>query len=84
LLGSEKALFRHLRGKARPPKHGYLFIHPLIQKAPKKLRGKIARALASKLAIAVRIDYYTKEDRSAELKKDLERKLKAIRAKARP
>lgn len=78
LLGSEKALFRYLRGKGKSPKYGYIFLHPLIQRAPPSLRGRIARALASKLTIAARIDYYTKEDRSAKLKADLEQKLRSI------
>jgi nucleolar protein 56 len=78
LLGAEKALFRHLRGKGRPPKYGLLYVHPLIQQAPPKLRGRVARTLASKLAIAVRIDHYTKEDRSKKLKRELEEKIKGI------
>src|SRR3712207_6374288 len=58
ILGAEKALFRALKTGARPPKHGLLFQHPLIHSAPKWQRGKIARAVASKVAIAARIDYY--------------------------
>jgi nucleolar protein 56 len=61
VLGAEKALFRALKTGARPPKHGLLFQHPLIHSAPKWQRGKIARALASKVAIAARIDYYRHE-----------------------
>ena len=51
ILGAEKALFRALKTGARPPKHGLLFQHPLIHSAPKWQRGKIARAVASKVAI---------------------------------
>ena len=58
VLGAEKALFRSLRTGANPPKHGLLFQHSLIHSAPKWQRGKIARALASKLAIAARIDLF--------------------------
>jgi nucleolar protein 56 len=48
------------------------------------LRGRVARALASKLTIAARIDYYAKEDRSRELKQELNKKIKAVlRPKAR-
>lgn len=78
LIGAEKALFRYLRGKGKSPKHGIIFTHPYIMKAPKKLRGKIARALASKLSIAAKIDYYSKEYRGEELKKDLEKKVREI------
>ena len=56
VLGAEKAFFEHLRGRAPPPRHGWLFVHPEIQGAPKRLRGKLARALAAKVAIAARLD----------------------------
>jgi len=58
LLGAEKALFRHIRTGARPPKYGYLLQHQLVQKAKKEEKGKAARALADKLFLAVRIDYF--------------------------
>jgi nucleolar protein 56 len=58
VLGAEKALFRSLRTGADPPKHGLLFQHAMVHSAPRWQRGKIARALASKLAIAARIDLF--------------------------
>ena len=58
LLGAEKALFRSLRTGARPPKHGIIFQHDQIHSAPKWQRGKIARSLAGKIAIAARIDVF--------------------------
>ncbi|MEM2948211.1 MAG: hypothetical protein QXY05_00020 [Candidatus Anstonellales archaeon] len=59
VLGAEKALFKHLRNKKKiaPPKHGILFLHQWISKAPKKVRGKLARTIAAKLAIAFKVDY---------------------------
>lgn len=78
LMGSEKALFRYLRGKGRSPKHGLIFIHPYIQNAPKKLRGKIARALASKLSIAAKLDYFSKEYKADKLKEELKERVKEI------
>ena len=57
VLGAEKALFAHLRKGAEPPKHGIIYNHPLIQGSPHWQRGKIARALACKLAIAAIADY---------------------------
>lgn len=59
VLGAEKALFRALRTGGKPPKHGVIFQHPAIHKNPRWQRGKIARFLASKLAIAAKIDYFT-------------------------
>jgi len=72
LLGAEKALFRHLRGEGKAPKFGIIFGHPYIQKADKEKKGKIARLLASKLSLAARIDFFSKDDRSAAMKKDFE------------
>jgi nucleolar protein 56 len=81
LLGAEKALFRYLRGRGKPPKHGILYSHSLIQSAPKKFRGKIARVLASKLNMAAKIDFYSKEYKADDLKKDLEQKIKEVLSK---
>ena len=57
VLGAEKAFFEHLRGRAPPPRHGLLFLHPAIQSAGRSERGKLARALAGKVAIAARLDH---------------------------
>jgi nucleolar protein 56 len=78
LLGAEKALFRFLHGRGRSPKYGLLFIHVYIQNAPANKRGKVARVLASKLSIAARMDYYGKVDRSQQMKKNLEDRIKKI------
>lgn len=59
VIGAEKALFRALKTGSRPPKHGIIFQHPLIHSAPKWQRGKIARAIAAKVAIGARIDVHT-------------------------
>ena len=78
ILGAEKALFRSLRTGARPPKHGILFQHAAVHTAPKWQRGKIARTLANKIAIAARVDYYRgSEDLS--IKAGLDRRLEAIK-----
>ena len=81
LLGAEKSLFRFLRDKKikRPPKFGLLFTHPDISSAKRELQGKIARLLSSKLTIAARADFYTKNDISKELVKSYKEKLKQIR-----
>ncbi|MGI0071728.1 MAG: hypothetical protein ACRECT_06645 [Thermoplasmata archaeon] len=56
VLGAERAFFEHLRGNAPPPRHGLLFLHPAIQSASRHERGKLARTLAGKVAIAARLD----------------------------
>ncbi|NAY81289.1 MAG: C/D box methylation guide ribonucleoprotein complex aNOP56 subunit [Thaumarchaeota archaeon] len=80
VLGAEKALFRALKRHAKPPKHGIIFQHKLIHDAPKKLRGKLARALAAKLAIAARIDYYGGK-KNYELTKSFNKKVEEIKKK---
>lgn len=56
ILGAEKALFRALKSGARPPKHGVIYQYQDVRGSPKRLRGKISRALAGKIAIAARVD----------------------------
>ena len=58
VLGAEKALFRSLKTGSQPPKHGLLFQHAMVHAAPRWQRGKIARAIAAKAAIAARVDVY--------------------------
>jgi nucleolar protein 56 len=59
VIGASNALFKHLKGKAPSPKHGLIFRHPLVNTAPGWQRGKIARALASKISLASRYDFYS-------------------------
>ena len=78
VIGANNALFKHLKGKAPSPKHGLIFRHPFINTAPKKLRGKIARAVASKISMAVRCDCYSGQLRD-EFASELEAKVTGIR-----
>jgi len=78
ILGAEKALFRALRTGARPPKHGILFQHQAVHTAPKWQRGKIARTLANKIAIAARVDYYRGSE-DASIKAGLDKRLESIK-----
>lgn len=81
VLGAEKALFRSLKTGTRPPKHGIIFQHPLLHEAKKWQRGKIARAVAGKLAIAARIDAFGGRYIGDELKADLEKRVEEIASK---
>ena len=78
VLGTSKALFRHLEKGTPPPKHGIIFRHPLIHGAPPWQRGKISRVFSSKLSIAARIDCYSGK-LNEELSKDLQRRVGEIR-----
>ena len=81
VLGAEKALFRFFRTGRGAPKHGIIFQHPYVHGSPKWQRGKIARLLAAKIAIAARIDYFSREDRSSELRRTLEERYAEIKQK---
>jgi len=81
VLGAEKALFRSLRTGARPPKHGIIFQHSLIHEAKRWQRGKVARALAGKLAIAARIDAFSGKYVGDKLEAGLEKRIGEIEEK---
>jgi nucleolar protein 56 len=81
VLGAEKALFRHLKDGSNPPKHGLIFQHPLVHRAPYWQRGKIARAFASKIALAAKMDEHSDRFIGEELKKELMERIEEIREK---
>ena len=61
VLGASGAMAAHRRG-APPPKHSpVLFSLPQISRAPRWVRGKIARYMAGKCSIAVRVDHFDGE-----------------------
>lgn len=67
ILGAEKALFRALKTKHDTPKYGLIFHSSLVGQAPAKLKGKMARMVATKAALSIRLDALT----DAESKSDL-------------
>ncbi len=56
ILGAEKALFRALKTKHETPKYGLLYHASLVGQAAPKLKGKIARVLAAKTSLSIRVD----------------------------
>jgi len=78
IMGAEKALFRHKKTGERPPKHGLIYQHPEIRGARWWLKGKIARALAAKITLAVRKDVYSGKFDPA-LKGEFEKKVERIK-----
>ncbi|KJZ80205.1 Nucleolar protein 58 [Hirsutella minnesotensis 3608] len=56
ILGAEKALFRALKTKHDTPKYGIIYHSSLIGQASGKNKGKIARMLAAKTALGLRVD----------------------------
>jgi len=80
IMGAEKALFRHLKTGERPPKHGLIYQFPEIRSAKWWLKGKIARALASKISLAVRKDVYSGEF-DPSIKESFEKHLEELKNK---
>ena len=81
VLGAEKALFKHLIKGTPPPKHGFIFQHPLVRNAKRWQRGKVSRAIAAKLAIAAREDYFGGNNISDKLLADIEERVEEIKEK---
>ncbi|CDJ63218.1 nucleolar protein 5A, putative [Eimeria necatrix] len=63
ILGAEKALFRALKARSgRTPKYGLLFHSSFIGRVQQqKHKGRMSRYLASKCALAARIDAFSDE-----------------------
>lgn len=68
VLGAEKALFKHLKTNSKPPKHGLIFQNAFVSGSPPKERGKKARKIAAKIAIALKADAFTHRDIATYLK----------------
>lgn len=66
ILGAEKALFRALKTKHDTPKYGLIYHASLVGQAPPKLKGKMARMVATKTALSVRVDALTDADGKSE------------------
>jgi nucleolar protein 58 len=91
ILGAEKALFRALKTKHDTPKYGLIYHASLIGQATGRNKGKMARVLAAKASLGIRVDALaeweddvTEEDKAAlgmEARYNLERKLAAMEGK---
>ncbi|KIL67377.1 hypothetical protein M378DRAFT_185740 [Amanita muscaria Koide BX008] len=66
ILGAEKALFRALKTKHDTPKYGLIYHASLVGQAPPKLKGKMARMVATKTALSIRVDALTDSDGKSE------------------
>ncbi|CAI7610041.1 unnamed protein product [Penicillium pancosmium] len=91
ILGAEKALFRALKTKHDTPKYGLIYHASLIGQATGRNKGKMARILAAKASLGLRVDALaewgeevTEEEKAAlgtESRFNLERKLAAMEGK---
>ncbi|KAL2759813.1 hypothetical protein ACRALDRAFT_1074055 [Sodiomyces alcalophilus JCM 7366] len=66
ILGAEKALFRALKTKHDTPKYGIIYHASLVGQATGKNKGKIARSLAAKTALGLRVDALHEFDEGAD------------------
>jgi RNA processing factor Prp31 len=81
VLGAHAAMSAHRRG-APPPKHGaVLFSMPQVSRSPRWVRGKIARYLAGKASIAVRVDHFDGETWGKSQIDEINGEIEAIKAK---
>ncbi|MEM2918677.1 MAG: C/D box methylation guide ribonucleoprotein complex aNOP56 subunit [Candidatus Altiarchaeota archaeon] len=79
ILGAEKAFFKFLKTRKKPPKHGIIFQLPEIRSANRKIRGKISRTLAAKLSIAAKADYYKGDFVGDKLREDFLRRIESLK-----
>ncbi|MFB6159412.1 MAG: hypothetical protein ABEJ95_07215 [Candidatus Nanohalobium sp.] len=79
VLGAEKALFRHLKEGGNPPKHGILFQHEYVKRLHPDSRGKMARFIANKTAIAARIDQYGDKEKGEALREECREKFEELK-----
>lgn len=70
ILGAEKALFRALKTKHDTPKYGLIYHASLIGQATGKNKGKIARMLATKTTLGLRVDALSDWGQAGEGEKD--------------
>ena len=70
-----------MRYGTKPPKHGIIYQHPLVNRSHASQRGKIARAVASKISIAARLDNFSR-NLNPELLEDLEKKVEKIKKRS--
>lgn len=74
VLGAESAFFKFLISSDRKsPKYGVIFYHILIQKSSNK--GRVARLLADKIAIAVKVDFFRGSYIGDKLREELDEKV---------
>lgn len=85
MMGAEKALFQALKSKTNTPKYGIIYGCSLLGQAAPQNKGRIARSLASKIAIAARIDSYGEEKTNMmgiKMREKIERRIKDLEARS--
>lgn len=62
IIGAEKALFKAMKAKKNTPKYGIIYQTKIVANANGRAKGKIARALAAKSSLCVRLDALQEEE----------------------
>ncbi|KAJ3260196.1 Nucleolar protein 58 [Chytriomyces hyalinus] len=86
ILGAEKALFRALKSKHDTPKYGLLYHASLVGQAGPKIKGKMARTVATKAALSIRVDALGESEGPTvgiELRAKMEARLRQLEGKAK-
>jgi nucleolar protein 58 len=86
ILGAEKALFRALKSKHDTPKYGLIFHASLVGQAGPKIKGKIARTVATKAALSIRVDAMGESDApqvGLQMRSKVEERLRQLEGKAK-
>ncbi|KAJ3104988.1 Nucleolar protein 58 [Physocladia obscura] len=86
ILGAEKALFRALKSKHDTPKYGLIYHASLVGQAGPKIKGKVARTVATKCALSVRVDALGETEGPTvgiELRAKVEARLRQLEGKAK-
>ncbi|ADM11367.1 Nop5-like nucleolar protein [Encephalitozoon intestinalis ATCC 50506] len=86
IMGAEKALFQALKSKTNTPKYGMIYGCSLLGQVDSQHKGKIARSLASKIAIAARIDSYGEKvtnEAGIRMQEAIKRRIKDLEARSR-
>ncbi len=77
VLGAEKSIFNGR--KAKTPKYGVIFFHPEIQNSADRIKGRVARVVASKISLAAKVDFFSKEDKSGQILKKMRKEIDKIK-----
>ncbi|AGO61142.1 Nop56p-related protein [Ferroplasma acidarmanus Fer1] len=75
ILGAEKAFFNHMRKGTPPPKHGIIFNYPGLSALPPNQRGKVARAIANKMAITLKMDFFKTDGDTEGMVNEIKKKM---------
>jgi nucleolar protein 56 len=78
IMGAEQSLFKHMKKKGKCPKYGILYAHPLINRVKKQNRGKMARAIADKASLAMKLDFFKGSFQGKKLKTILNQKASVL------